>query len=740
MSAVSDPMPRLPRRILIANRGEIAVRVARTCRDLGIATVAVFSDADADALHVEVCDEAVRIGGASPADSYLRGERIVAAALRCGADAVHPGYGFLSENATFAAAVIDAGLTWIGPAPDVIAAMGDKLEAKARLAAAGVPVLPGGEVPAGLDEAEVAARADAVGYPLLVKAAAGGGGKGMRLVAGPADLAEAVTGARREAAGAFGDDRVFLERFVQRPRHLEVQVLADAHGGVVHLFERECSIQRRHQKVVEETPSVAIDARVRAALTDAAVTAARAIGYTNAGTVEFVADEAVLARRRAGEDVDPREAFAFLEVNTRLQVEHPVTEATVRVAVETADDAIGGSDGFAAGAGGLDLVRLQILVAAGWSLPFAQEDLRQVGHAIEARLYAEDPAHDHRPAPGVLEGFAPVLGPGLRWDVGVRAGDRITADYDPLLAKAVGWAPTRAEAASRLAASLARSLVHATTNQDLLVAILRAPAFLDGDTTTAFLDEQRHMVAPGGPTGAVGAGAQVAQVALVAAALHAMLADRSGSAPGPTPQGVPVGFSNTGAFARQGRFVVGGTAPTRTVRTVPGDRDGRIWRVETFDDLAAGVLQHDATPAHDQQVEVVAVTADRITLEIDGHRRRLPIHWSAPDGADGQAARVACVLTPAGWIEVASLPRFPAAATEEVAGATSAPMPGAVVHVAVTPGDAVARGHLLVVIEAMKMEHRVVAPIHGTVAAVHVAAGDYVDVDDVLVVVDAPDA
>src|SRR6056297_1481095 len=352
--------PGLPAKVLIANRGEIAVRIARTLRAMGIGSVAVHSDIDARALHVEVADEAVRLGGASPADSYLRADRLVEAAQRVGADAIHPGYGFLSESPAFARLVADAGVTWIGPPAEVIEAMGDKLAAKRRMAAAGVPLVPGIELGsdpdadpadqpsehpaehlgADPDAIDLDVVAQAIGFPVMVKAAAGGGGKGMRVVHDPAELRDAIASARREALGAFGDGRVFLERFVARPRHLEVQVIGDVHGTVCHLFERECSIQRRHQKVVEETPSPGIDDRVRAALGAAAVDAARAIGYVNAGTVEFIGDEAVLARLRAGEDVDPRTAFAFLEVNTRLQVEHPVTEQVVH----RRDPATGGLD------------------------------------------------------------------------------------------------------------------------------------------------------------------------------------------------------------------------------------------------------------------------------------------------------------------------------------------------------------------------------------------------------------
>jgi propionyl-CoA carboxylase alpha chain len=699
-------------KVLIANRGEIAVRIARTCRDLGIGTVAVFSDVDADALHVEVCDEAVRLGGATPAESYLRGDAIVEAAQRSGADAVHPGYGFLAENAAFARAVTDAGLTWIGPTPDAIEAMGDKIEAKRRMADAGVPLVPGAELAADLDHDsdEVARVGDEVGYPLMVKAAAGGGGKGMRVVHAVADLADAVAAARREAAGAFGDDRVFLERFVESPRHVEVQVLGDIHGTVVHLFERECSIQRRHQKVIEESPSPGIDDGVRDALGAAAVAAAEAIGYVNAGTVEFIADESVLARRRADEDVDPREAFAFLEVNTRLQVEHPVTEEVVRV--RTAAGALEP----------VDLVRLQLLVAMREPLPFGQDDLVQVGHAIEARLYAEDPANGYLPATGMLAAFAPAPGAGVRYDLGIRAGDTISTYYDPMLAKVVATAPTRLEAASRLARALDRTVLHgATTNRDLLVAVLRDDAFLTGDTTTAYLDERF----PGDEARSFAPAEADVEVALIAAALAGAVTRRSAAAVLAT---IPAGFTNTDAFEPEVTFVVAGEE--RRVRYRQG-RDG-TWQVR----IAAAAGSDGAETAADgeagdvRHVRLHGNAEGRLDVEVDGHRQRTTI---VAAGAELQ------VLTAAGRVELTELPRFPDAAAEEVAGATLAPMPGAVVTVAVEEGQPVARGELLVSVEAMKMEHRVTAPFDGIVAEVRVVAGQQVDADQVLVVVEADD-
>jgi propionyl-CoA carboxylase alpha chain len=703
-------------KVLIANRGEIAVRIARTCRELGLGTVAVFSDVDADALHVEVCDEGVRLGGATPAESYLRGDAVVAAALRVGADAVHPGYGFLAENAGFAQAVLDAGLAWIGPTPAAIEAMGDKLEAKRRMAEAGVPLVPGAELAADLDPAsdEVARPGAEVGFPLMVKAAAGGGGKGMRVVERADELADAVAAARREAAGAFGDDRVFLERFVESPRHVEVQVLGDGHGNVVHLFERECSIQRRHQKVVEESPSPGIDDAVRDALGAAAVAAAKAIGYVNAGTVEFIADEAVLARRRAGEDLDPREAFAFLEVNTRLQVEHPVTEEVVRVR-------------SAAGAlEPVDLVRLQLLVAAGERLPFGQDDLVQVGHAIEARLYAEDPARGYLPATGTLHAFEPATLPGVRYDLGIRAGDTVSTFYDPLLAKVIAAAPTRREAAARLARALDRTVLQGTTtNRDLLVAVLRDQAFLAGDTTTAFLDERfgdeaARTFAPS---------AADVEAALIAAALAGAAGRRAAA---PVLASLPAGFSNTAAFDPEVRFEV--AAAERRVR-YRQERDG-AWTVWLPSSTEADAEASEAAPG--RRVGLHAAGGDgHLDLEIDGHRQRVRVVSADGGVGEGGDGRDLQVLTASGRVELRELPRFPDAAGEEVAGATLAPMPGSVVTVAVETGQEVTKGALLVTVEAMKMEHRVTAPFDGTVAEVRVSAGQQVAADAVLVVVES---
>ncbi len=689
--------PALPSKVLIANRGEIAVRVARTCRAMGIATVAVYSDADRAALHTRVCDEGVHLPGSIPADTYLRADLLVAAAQRTGADAVHPGFGFLAEDARFAQAVLDAGLTWVGPQPAAIAAMGDKLAAKRTMEAAGVPLLPSAAVEGDPDLDTLLAIADGVGFPVIVKAAAGGGGKGMRVVHDRVDLADAVAAARREAGGAFGDDRVFVERYVARPRHLEVQVLGDTHGTVAHLFERECSIQRRHQKVVEETPSSAIDDAVRAALTEAAVAAATAIGYVGAGTVEFVADEALLSRRRSGEDLDPRATFAFLEMNTRLQVEHPVTEEVVRV-----------GDG---GVGPLDLVRLQLLVAGGAPIPFAQTDLRQQGHAIEVRLYAEDPAAGYLPATGHLAVFAPD--PAIRWDVGIAAGEDVSPYYDPMLAKAIAHAPTRAEAAAALAAALARTpLAGVTTNQDLLVAILTDAAFLAGDTTTGYLDERGELLlaAPDAAT---------VERAAVCAALHDALRRHDQHALLP---GLPVGFDPTGTFDPQVILDHDGEPVVVRYRQ---QRNGR-WRVALDHDLdpdARTPLDRDDAA---QDVEVVAHARGQLHLEVAGHRTAARVV---------AAGDTRVVALDGRWVRFAVAPRFPSRDEALAAGVSTAPMPGKVTSLAVAVGDEVAAGDLLLTVEAMKMEHRLTAPVAGSVAEVRIAPGDQVEADEVLVVV-----
>jgi acetyl/propionyl-CoA carboxylase alpha subunit len=644
-------------KLLVANRGEIAARVMRTAHRLGIATVAVFSDPDADAPFVALADEAVRLPGASPAETYLRGDKIIEAARLTGADAVHPGYGFLSENAQFARDCGAAGSTFVGPTPEAIAAMGSKTEAKAMMEAAGVPVLPGATLSEDTDLAATGAR---IGYPLLVKAAFGGGGRGMRVVDGPAELAAAVEGARREAASAFGDGTVFLERFVVDPRHVEVQIVGDDHGNVVHLFERECSIQRRYQKIVEEAPSPAVDEALRAELGAAAVAAGKTMGYTGVGTVEFV-----LAQDGT---------FGFLEVNTRLQVEHPVTELIT----------------------GLDLVEVQLRVAEGAPLPASVTGARIDGHAIEVRLYAEDVPAGFLPATGTLHTFA--INGDVRVDAGVTSGSVVSPHYDPMLAKVIAHGATRADAVRALARALATARVHGvTTNRDLLVGILREPEFQAGKTDTGYLT--RHDPVQ------LGASPDPAPFA-VAAALAAQARNR---AEAPVLATIPSGFRNVGGLHQRIAFA---------------RRDEELdvrYRLRPF-----------AATVNGAPVEAALVRAapDEVVLEIGGVRRRYAVlradGTSYVDGPDGSAA-------------LAEVPRFPDPNAATAAGSLLAPMPGGVIRVLAEVGALVAHGQPLVVLEAMKMEHTVVAPVDGVLAELDVAAGDQVDTGQVLAVVQESD-
>ena len=660
------PPPRRLRSLLIANRGEIARRIMRTAREMGLRTIAVYADGDADAPFVREADEAVALDGRTAAESYLDVAKILDAARRSGAEAIHPGYGFLSENAGFARAVEEAGLGWVGPPADAIAAMGDKLAAKRAMDAAGVPTLPSHEVAPGAD---AAAPAQAIGYPLLVKASAGGGGKGMRVVETPGDLQASIEAARREAAGAFGDDTVFLERWLARTRHVEVQVLGDQQGNVVHCFERECSIQRRHQKIIEEAPSPALDDGLREAMGAAAVQAAAAIGYTSAGTVEFLL---------SGRD------FWFLEMNTRLQVEHPVTEAIC----------------------GLDLVREQIRIAEGEPLSVTQAGLRIEGHAIEARLYAEDPGNDFLPASGTVLAWRPPASPSARFDSGIETGSQVGIEFDPILAKVIVHAPTREEAAARLARVLERTQVQGlTTNRDFLVATLRHPAFLAGDTTTDFIDR----VAP--PRVRV-PGAEELRQAAIAAALAAQ-ADRRAAAT--VLAGFPSGWRNS-------------QMPPEETRFRPAHGDGEV--VVQYQSRRDGSFWVDAGGG-EQRAVVRERSAGGVTLEIDGRRRAFALvrdddrwHVQGPDGD----------------VQLTELPRFPDRSLEAPAGGLVAPMPGKVVDVLVQPGAKVQAGDLLLLLEAMKMEHRITAPAGGVITDVRVRPGEQVANGALLVVLEESQA
>ncbi len=659
-------------KVLIANRGEIALRVMRTCREMGIATVAVYSDADAGAPFVRAADEAVRLGPAPARESYLSIPALLEAARVTGADAVHPGYGFLSENAAFAEAIALAGLVFIGPPADVIGALGSKQGAKRIAERVGVPVVPGYHGDAQTTEALVAAAA-AIGYPLLVKASAGGGGKGMRVVTRDADLADALDRARGEALTAFADATLLLERYIERPRHVEIQILADTHGHVVHLWERECSIQRRHQKVIEESPSLALDASSRGAMGQAAVDLAKAVGYVGAGTVEFI--------------LAPDGAFYFLEVNTRLQVEHPVTELVT----------------------GLDLVREQIRIARGEPLAF-REAPPQRGWAIEARLCAEDAERDYLPTTGTLH--AVEVPATVRADLGIAAGTEIGVHYDSMLGKVIAHAPTRTEAAQLLRRALEETwLPGLVTNREHLARILGHAAFLAGELDTHFLARHAGELAARTP------GLDRVRVAAIGHVL-AGLATRRETAPALAPAGWRNVRGTTHMHDQRLTLVlapVGEGAPvTVDIAYRPGATAG------AFELFLGGKTTH---------LHAFGVDGDRVWFVEGGptaHRRRVRVAM--------QGGR-SWVLAEGTLFAFTEEPRFPDATSRAVEGGLVAPMPGKVVTLLVAVGDAVAAGTALMVLEAMKMEHTVRARAAGTVRAIHVAPGDQVETDHLLAVV-----
>lgn len=645
--------------VLVANRGEVAVRVIRTLRAMGIRSVAVFSDADAEARHVAEADVAVNIGPAAARQSYLDIDAVVAAAKRTGAQAVHPGYGFLSENAQFAAALQDAGIVFIGPPVGAIQTMGDKIAAKAAVSAFGVPVVPGVSRP-GLSDDDLIAGADEVGFPVLVKPSAGGGGKGMRVVHEPAELAAALASARREAAAAFGDDTLFLERFVLNPRHIEVQVLADGYGNVVHLGERECSLQRRHQKVIEEAPSPLLDAATRARIGAAACDTARSVDYTGAGTVEFIVS------------ADRPDEFFFMEMNTRLQVEHPVTEMVT----------------------GIDLVEQQVRIAAGEKLSIAQDDIVMTGHAIEARVYAEDPGRGFLPTGGEVLDLAEPQGPGVRVDSGLAPGSVIGSDYDPMLSKVIAHAEDRPGALRALDRALAQTAVlGVTTNIEFLRFLLAEPDVAAGRLDTGLLDRRSPDFAP----------AAARDVDLVAAAAYKWL--RAWPEPVGDLWAVPSGW-------RMGRH-----APT-TYRLQSGERIDHVHLSGTPSAGNAAIEDGQARPLS------ASSAGDRLAVTFDGVRTDYVV--AAEDGrvwlADG--GRTLAVD------EVREAPVRPDDAHSGDAELTS-PMPGSVVAVGVAEGDRVTAGTVVVTVEAMKMEHALSAPVDGVVELL-VAEGDQVKVGQLL--------
>ena len=645
--------------VLIANRGEIAVRVIRTLRAMGIRSVAVFSDADAGARHVAEADVAVNIGPAAARESYLDIDAVIAAAQRTGAQAVHPGYGFLSENAHFAAALQAAGIVFIGPPVGAIQTMGDKIAAKAAVSAFGVPVVPGVSRP-GLTDADLIAGAEEVGYPVLVKPSAGGGGKGMRVVHEPSELASALTSARREAGSAFGDDTLFLERFVLNPRHIEVQVLADGFGNVVHLGERECSLQRRHQKVIEEAPSPLLDPATRARIGAAACDTARSVQYTGAGTVEFIVS------------ADRPDEFFFMEMNTRLQVEHPVTEMVT----------------------GIDLVEQQVLIAAGHKLPIGQDDVTLTGHAIEARVYAEDPGRGFLPTGGTVLGLAEAGGAGVRVDSGLACGTVIGSDYDPMLSKVIAHAEDRAGAIRALDTALAHTAVlGVTTNIEFLRFLLADPDVVAGDLDTGLLDRRMPDFRPAEP----------GDRELIAAAAYRWL--RSWPDPVTDLWAVPSGWR------------IGLTAPT-TLRLHSGDRTDHVYLTGTPEAATAAVEDGESRSLS------TSLDGDRLSLTLDGLRTEYMVA-----AVDGQIW-----LSGAGFTGVVEEVReAPVRPDDELSGDAelTSPMPGSVVAVGVSDGQQVDAGTVVVTVEAMKMEHALTAPVEGVVELL-VAVGDQVKVGQTL--------
>ncbi|HET7547043.1 MAG TPA: acetyl-CoA carboxylase biotin carboxylase subunit [Usitatibacter sp.] len=651
-------------KILIANRGEIACRVIRTCRRLAIRTVAVHSTIDAHALHVESADEAFLIGGPRPAESYLRGDRIIEVARASGAQAIHPGYGFLSENADFARAVEAAGLVFIGPTPEAIEKMGLKDRAKALMEEAGVPVVPGYHG-AAQDDARLAKEAKRIGWPILIKAVAGGGGKGMRLVTNEAEFAPQLAAARREAKGAFGDERVLLERFVEGPHHVELQVFGDTHGNYVHLFERECSIQRRHQKVLEESPSPFIDDAMRHRMGEAAVAAARAIAYRGAGTIEFI--------------VGADRQFHFMEMNTRLQVEHPVTEMIT----------------------GEDLVEWQLRVAAGEPLPMTQGDIHAAGHAIEVRLCAESPANDFLPETGRIGLMrAPATGDDVRLETGVREGDTVSVFYDPMIAKVVAWGADRAEAARRLQSALAEmEILGVKTNLALLERVARHPAFLAGETDTAFIARHRADLLP--------AAGDVPVEALVAAAARVFLDERGAASALPSsPWNDVTGWRLNQPAARRMALRLADGGEVVLEAQIRGDHAH----------LTLGDARHEARlgPAED----------GRLQLSLDGET------YFARVARLGARLSVATALGRHALELVDPFHYEPADALPDAR--LTALMPGRVVKVLAAEGAAVKKGEPLMILEAMKMEHTIVSPREGVIERVAFAENELVPADAVL--------
>jgi len=657
-------------KILIANRGEIACRVAATAKRLGVKTVAVYSDADANAKHVAVCDEAVHIGGSAPKDSYLRWERIIEAAKATGAQAIHPGYGFLSENEDFAKACADAGLVFIGPPASAINAMGLKAESKRLMEQAQVPLVPGYHG-ADQDPALLQREADRIGYPVLIKASAGGGGKGMRAVDKAEDFAAALDSCKREAINSFGDDAVLVEKYVQRPRHIEIQVFGDTHGNCVYLFERDCSVQRRHQKVLEEAPAPGMTPELRARMGEAAVAAARAVNYVGAGTVEFIVEQP------GGYDAPEQMKFYFMEMNTRLQVEHPVTEAIT----------------------GLDLVEWQLRVASGEPLPLRQEDLRITGHAIEARICAENPDNNFLPATGALNVYAlpdcvTFERGAVRVDSGVRQGDAISPFYDSMVAKLIVHGDTREQALARLDEALAQThIVGLATNVQFLRRVARTDSFARAKLDTALIQREHAVLFHQEPVGL--------PLAAAAAVAQTLLHERASE--GVDPFSRRDGFHTHGVVQRRFEFEFAGE---HVKASLTYERGGSLTL-----SVGSGEAMVTSPLVFEQR-------ASGIELQFAGQRTRAAVY---PQG------EVDHVFTPLGATQITSIDLLAhSGETAAEGGRLTAPMPGKVVSFAVKAGDAVTKGQPLAVMEAMKMEHTIAAPADGVVQELLYAPGDQV--------------
>jgi 3-methylcrotonyl-CoA carboxylase alpha subunit len=661
------------KRVLVANRGEIAVRVLTACREMGIRAIAVYSDVDANAAHVRAADEAHAIGPAPARESYLCIPAILQAARASGAEAIHPGYGFLSENADFAEACLQAGIVFIGPTAEAIRTMGDKIAAKQAVESRGVPTVPG-YAGAARDAKTLAREAERIGYPVMIKAAAGGGGKGMRVVQRPADFAEALGAAQREALAAFGSESIFLERLIVGPRHVEIQVLADHYGNTIHLGERECSIQRRHQKVIEESPSPALTPELRARMGQAAVLAAQSVGYINAGTCEFLLDESG--------------SYFFLEMNTRLQVEHPVTE----------------------GVTGLDLVRLQLAIAAGEGLALRQDEITFRGHTIEARIYAEDPANQYLPSTGTLLAFTPPTGPGVRVDAGVATGDEVSMHYDPMLAKLIVSAPDRPAAIQRLERALSEfAILGVAHNIPLVRAIAGEPDFHAGRTAISYLETHQLTLAAGEPP----------REALAAAALWEALSAPVTSHAGPYNPWTS-GVAASAGLTREAHYHVGQAAYRVTVSSLP---TGGL--AVTVDDAPLS--------AHPLHVAVREAGITVTTAEGNFHATVARRDYDVLVSYDGQSYTLARPRP----LDIAAATHGHHSATG--VQALTAPMAGTIISVRAAEGDQVEEHQTLVVLGAMKMEHAIVAPYAGTVRRVSVRAGDVVPGGQVLVELDAND-